>query len=209
METMVHSLMGDERYFIKLYFSVTTLKSHILIMDFIKGGDLFDLFKKEERLATTEVKMIVCQLADALNSLHQHNIIHNDIKLENIIYNRYKQIYIADYGLCRIVGQKSCHDGTMDYFSPEKIAGHDYHYNFDWWALGILAHELITGLPPFKNDFDEKLTVEQLAKRQQRKLVFSNSINKDAQSFISNILKFNINYRLNKYNDIIKHNFLM
>ncbi|ACH88525.1 protein kinase 1 [Helicoverpa armigera multiple nucleopolyhedrovirus] len=209
IESLVHSLLGEERHFIKMYFSVTTLKHHILIMDYIKGGDLFDLFKKKERLSTLEVKLIVRQIVEGLNMLHYHNIVHNDIKLENILYDRFMQIHIADYGLSRIVGQKTCMDGTQDYYSPEKIKGDNYQIHFDWWALGILVSELIAGKSPFKTDFDEKVSLEILAGRQQKKLTFTSDMDKNAQTFITYLLKYNINYRLINYNEIIRHNFLL
>ncbi|AAM09111.1 putative protein kinase [Mamestra configurata nucleopolyhedrovirus A] len=209
IESLVHSLLGEERHFIRMYFSVTTLKHHILIMDYIKGGDLFDLWKKKERLSTLELKLIVRQIVDGLDMLHYHNIVHNDIKLENILYDRFKQIRIADYGLSRIVGQKTLMDGTKDYYSPEKIKGDNYQIHFDWWAVGILTGELSAGKSPFKTHFEEKLSLEELAVRQQRKLTFTSDLDKNVQTFISSLLRYNINYRLTNYNEIIKHNFLI
>ncbi|AIE47735.1 pk1 [Peridroma alphabaculovirus] len=210
IEPMIHSLMNNNRYYIKLYYSITTLKSHVLIMDFIKGGDLFDLLKSEGRLSPLEGKLIVGQVAEALHALHKHQIIHNDIKLENILYNRYKQIYVGDYGLCKNVGLESCYDGTVDYFSPEKIARQRYDFHFDWWALGVLAHELLTGDHPYKDNPDETLTVDRLADRQrQRRVCSKNNLDKDATAFIAGMLKYNINYRLHKYSDISKHEFLI
>lgn len=212
IEPMVHSLMKNNRYFINLYYSITTLKTHVLIMDFIKGGDLFDLLKTEEYLTVDETKLIVGQVCEGLHALHRHHFIHNDIKLENILYNRYKQIYIADYGLCKVVGQESCLDGTLDYYSPEKLAGRRYDYHFDWWAVGVLAHELLTGQHPFKKDHDEDLTIEKLEERQlqSKKLSFKSNDQSqlNAQMFIMQMLKPNINYRLHRYNDIINHIFL-
>ena len=213
IEPMVHSLMKDNRYFINLYYSITTLKTHVLIMDFIKGGDLFDLLKSEECLTVDETKLIVGQVCEGLHALHKHHFIHNDVKLENILYNRYKQIYIADYGLCKVVGQESCLDGTLDYYSPEKLAGRRYDYHFDWWAVGVLAHELLTGQHPFKSDHDEDMTIEKLEERQFQQLkkpIFkSNDQSKlNAQMFIVQMLKPNLNYRLHRYNDIINHIFL-
>jgi serine/threonine protein kinase len=207
IEPMVHGLMKNNRYFIKLYYSVTTLKYHVLIMDFIKGGDLFDLLKKEKSLSYSECKLIILQLIEALNALHKFRIIHNDIKLENILYTRYKQIYLADYGLCKIVGQKSYQDGTIDYFSPEKILYYQYDFHFDWWSVGVLLYELITGTHPFKMDQNEELNTDKLLKRQQKKIKFHNTDPK-IEDFITKILKYNLNYRLINHCDIIKHEFL-
>jgi serine/threonine protein kinase len=212
VEPMIHSLMSNHKYFIKLYYSVTTLQNHVLIMDYIKGGDLFELLKMEDRVSVLEAKLIIKQLCEGLYALHTHHIIHNDIKLENILYTRYKNIKIADYGLCKIVGQKSCYDGTTDYFSPEKIARQCYDFHFDWWAVGIVAYELLCGDGghPFKNDINEMMTVDKLAERHQRKLRFnSNNFDKDSQHFINSLLKYNINYRVYKYSEVSKLNFIL
>jgi serine/threonine protein kinase len=210
VEPMIHSLMSNNKYFIKHFYSVTTLKSHVLIMDYIKGGDLFELVKNENRLSVAEAKLIVKQLCEGLYALHTHHIIHNDIKLENILYNRHKTIKIADYGLCRIVGQESCYDGTIDYFSPEKIAGHNYDFHFDWWAVGVLTYELLNGEGnhPYKSDPDDTLTVQKLSDRQQKKIHYHGSVDKDAQCFINSMLKYNINYRAHKYSDILLFKFV-
>ncbi|AYN44963.1 pk1 [Alphabaculovirus alterspexiguae] len=209
IEPMIHALMKNNRYFLKLYYSVTTLKSHILIMDFIKGGDLFDLLKSEEYLCVDETKLIVAQICEGLQALHKHHYIHNDIKLENILYNRYKQIYIADYGLCKVVGQDSCLDGTMDYFSPEKIAEMNYDYSFDWWAVGVLTHELLTGKHPYKLYSYEDLYIDKLKERQQKKIVFRKSVTKHAEVFIQQMLEYNIKYRLKSYTYIMRNNFFL
>nr|QBI90226.1 pk1 [Trichoplusia ni single nucleopolyhedrovirus] len=209
IEVMVHDLMKNNKFFIKLYYFSTTLKTHLLIMDYIKGGDLWDLLRQERKLDEMETKLIIMQLVEALYYLHSHQIIHNDIKLENIIYSRYRQIYLCDYGLCKSVKTDSCYDGTMDYFSPEKIKGHQYNFSFDWWAVGVLTYELITGNHPFKNYYDEDLTVKMLHYRQQhKKLRFNSKLSKKLVIFMDGMLKYNYNYRLNNVNDIMKQEFI-
>ncbi|QEI03575.1 PK-1 [Rachiplusia nu nucleopolyhedrovirus] len=215
-EPLVHHLMKSNPYFIKLFFSFTTLKSHILIMDYVKGGDLFDLRKKHVRLPEEETQLIIGQLTEALMSLHKHRIIHNDVKLENVLYSRHKQIYLCDYGLCQIMGNPSCYDGTTDYFSPEKIKKKPYDGSFDWWAVGVLTYELLSGRHPFRTYYndddddcdDDSFEIEDLHNKQQMKLNRIMSVSKQANIFIEQMLKYNINYRLKNGHDILNHEFL-
>lgn len=207
IETFIHDLMKDNKYFIKVYYACTSLRSHVLIMDFIKGGDLFDLLRCESRLTEKETQLIVCQLCDALDALHRRKFIHNDIKLENILYTRYHQIYLCDFGLCKCIGTESNFDGTLDYFSPEKIKKKPNDVHNDWWAVGILMYEMMTGKHPYKQNIDEDLTVDVLERRQRLNVSFKTNLSVTAKSFISSLLRYNINYRLNAYDNICKHLF--
>ncbi|AKN80548.1 Protein kinase-1 [Perigonia lusca single nucleopolyhedrovirus] len=207
IETFVHQLMKDNMYFVNLYYSLTSLRGHLLIMDYIKGGDLFDLVLKERRLDEMEVKFIIGQLVDAVAALHKHKIVHNDIKMENILYNRYDQIYLCDYGLCKIAGTESCCDGTLEYFSPEKMSKMKYEMHFDCWAIGILVYELLTGKHPFKKHPDEEINLHTLKARQHNSINYFN-MSMCAISFVESLLRYNINLRLTNINEIKEHNFI-
>ncbi|QED40531.1 protein kinase-1 [Chrysodeixis includens nucleopolyhedrovirus] len=213
IEPMVHQLMKNNSFFVKIFYSFTTLKSHILIMDYIKGGDLFDLRRKHSKIPEEETKLIIGQLTEALMCLHKHRIIHNDVKLENVLYVRHKQIYLCDYGLCQIMGTPSCYEGTIDYFSPEKIKRKPYDDSFDWWAVGVIAYELLSGRHPFQtyysdqDDYEFDLSVEDLHSKQLMKLNRILTASRSANHFIEQLLKYNINYRLKSGPEILKHDF--
>ncbi|AKC91628.1 pk1 [Lambdina fiscellaria nucleopolyhedrovirus] len=217
MEPYVHSVMQHNKYFIKLYYSFTSVHGHLLIMDYIKEGDLFD-YVKNNKICEKETRRILCQLVDAVHALHQEGIMHNDIKLENVLYKPHKQIYVCDYGLCKIsnsamqvddYNHEPMIDGTIDYFSPEKIKGQAYAPHFDWWAVGVLTFELLTNLNhPFKKLKNEQINLKNLYKRQQEKISFCKPLSGNAESFVTNMLQFNINYRLIDYKKINMHKFL-
>ncbi|AIU41242.1 pk-1 [Sucra jujuba nucleopolyhedrovirus] len=208
IEPYVHYLMKENKYFVKLFYSINWLSGHLLIMDYIKNGDLFDLVTAR-KLTEDEVKMIASQVADGVNALHSFNLIHNDIKLENILCcNKRLQIKICDYGLCQHIGQKSVLNGTLDYFSPEKLKHANYDVHFDWWALAILIFELLTKQNhPYKIDNKEELTLTKLRQRQEEKINFNYSMSFAAKSLLSGMLKLNLNYRLSSYTLIKQHVF--
>ncbi|ADB84478.1 protein kinase 1 [Apocheima cinerarium nucleopolyhedrovirus] len=211
IEPLVHNLMKDDKHFINLYHYYFDTKNAVLVMDFIKKGDLFDYIRQQPRLKDKEVKLIIRQLGEALNALHKHNIIHNDVKLENVLYNNnLKRVYICDYGLCSRVGTKSrLENGTLDYFSPEKIKELDHQLHFDWWAIGILTFELYTKQNhPFKRNLSEELTIEKLEQRQSKPIKFPSYINEEAKSFINSLLTYNISHRLMDYEKIKTNTYL-
>ncbi|QHB21662.1 PK-1 [Artaxa digramma nucleopolyhedrovirus] len=210
IEPYVHHLMRNNKFFLKLYYSFDWLRGHLLIMDFIKEGDLFDLLKNEPYLCENKVKLIIMQVIDAVNALHEFKLIHNDIKLENILCNSRMQIFLCDYGLCQHVGTKSVYDGTLDYFSPEKINEEPYEIHFDWWAIGVLTFELLTNQNhPYKIDQDEDLSVDKLKRRQTLKICFPYEMSTNARQFISQMLNYQKTNRLCTYKKIKQHIFLM
>nr|AKN90973.1 PK-1 [Buzura suppressaria nucleopolyhedrovirus]QYF10531.1 protein kinase 1 [Buzura suppressaria nucleopolyhedrovirus] len=209
IEPYVHYLMKNNKFFVKLYYSINWLSGHLLIMDFVKQGDLFDVINTRT-LSEDEVKLIVCQLVDALNALHVNNLIHNDVKLENILYRDNGQIVLCDYGLCQHIGIKSIYNGTLDYFSPEKINHGPYDTHFDWWAVGIVTYELLTKQNhPFKTNNIENLNISKLKLRQKEQVLFYNyNMSVKAKKFIYQLLNYNLHNRLVTYKEIKQHDFL-
>lgn len=208
IEIFVHQLMNKHKNFIKLFYSFNTLRGHLLIMDYIKGGDLFDLLRKEDFIPLSEVKFILREVIEALMALHKNHIIHNDIKLENILYNRPSNVYLCDYGLCKMIGTESCGDGTIDYFSPEKILGQKNDTHFDWWSVGVLCYELLTGDHPYKPDPDEDLKIDVLHYRQRQHINMIN-VPQCARNFVGSLLKYNINYRCINGEAMLKMDFML
>jgi serine/threonine protein kinase len=207
MEPMVHNLMKHSDYFVKLYYSLQTLNAHVMIIDHVPGGDLFDLLKKYHKVGVTEARSIVGQLAEALHALHSHRIIHNDVKLENVLYSRRKFVRLCDYGLCKVIGTPSERDGTVDYFSPEKLARQPSDTHVDFWALGVLAYELLTGNHPFKRHDSEDLDADDLADRQKKRPITAVA-SQTAHSFVAAMLHPVLERRLCAYRHIIAHNFM-
>nr|WUR10712.1 pk-1 [Calliteara abietis nucleopolyhedrovirus] len=208
IEPYVHYLMKNNKYFLNLYYSFNWLRGHLLIMDFVPEGDLFDLMKRQEFLTENEIKFIIFQVIEAAEALHSHKIIHNDIKLENVLCDFKLRVHLCDYGLCQHIGVASAYNGTIDYFSPEKINGRNYDAHFDWWAVGVLIYELFTQQNhPFKLHKNENLTVDKLTKRQQCRIEYPKIVSSNAQHLINSLLKYNLNYRLVDAKHIKKHVF--
>ncbi|KZT03923.1 cAMP dependent protein kinase [Laetiporus sulphureus 93-53] len=121
-----------------------------MVMDFVPGGELFTLLRRSNRFPDPVAKFYAAEVALALNYLHDLDIIYRDLKPENILLNFDGHIKIADFGFakyCDTTVWTLC--GTPDYLAPEIVANARYNKSVDWYALGVLTFEMLSGLPPY------------------------------------------------------------
>ncbi|KAH7883235.1 kinase-like domain-containing protein [Phlebopus sp. FC_14] len=121
-----------------------------MVMDFVPGGELFTLLRRSNRFPEPVAKFYAAEVALALNHLHILNIIYRDLKPENILLNYDGHIKIADFGFskrCSSTTWTLC--GTPDYLAPEIVGQQRYNKSVDWYALGVLIFEMMSGLPPY------------------------------------------------------------
>lgn len=121
-----------------------------MVMDFVPGGELFTLLRRSNRFPDPVAKFYAAEVALALNHLHSLDIIYRDLKPENILLNADGHIKVADFGFakqCATTTWTLC--GTPDYLAPEIVNQQRYNKSVDWYALGVLMFEMLSGLPPY------------------------------------------------------------
>ena len=119
-------------------------------MDYIGGGELFHHIQLKTRFKENEVKFLAIQIVLAMGYLHKEfNVIYRDLKPENIILDEHGYLKLTDFGLSKQAEESNTFCGTPEYVSPEMLAGTGHDKTVDWWALGILIYELLSGIPPF------------------------------------------------------------
>ncbi len=137
-----------------------------MVMELVDGAPLLDRLN-QGNVPLKQGCEILLQVAEALHYVHQRDIIHSDIKPENILLcegqnegaRRKQTIKLLDFGLARLrTGASSKRlDGTPDYMAPEKILGKPPHPSMDVYGLGVLGYALLAGRLPFEGTVDEVL----------------------------------------------------
>ena len=118
-------------------------------MDFARGGELFFMLREKGQMSESTVRFYTSQLVLAFEHLHSNKILYRDLKPENILLDHEGNIVLTDFGLAKIIVETNSFCGTPDYIPPEIILNKKYTRSVDWWQLGILIYELLTGHTPF------------------------------------------------------------
>ena len=140
----------NHQFIIKLRFSFQNVKKLYLVMDYINGGELYNLMKNKTTLKEQEAKFYIAQVIHAIEFLHTRNIIYRDLKPENILIDEKGYIKLTDFGLAKddVLSEKNTDTicGTSDYLAPEVIKGEKYGKPVDIWCIGILLYEMLYGI---------------------------------------------------------------
>ncbi|PVD22125.1 hypothetical protein C0Q70_17929 [Pomacea canaliculata] len=128
----------------------------LFLSDYVNGGDMHTRMSIHGRLTEGQVRFYIGELVLALQHLHQLKIVHGDLKPENILLDSLGHVVLTDFGLSRFLScdkdEKYRPCGTTAYMAPEIIIyskGERPGHPVDWWALGVITYEFLTGLSPF------------------------------------------------------------
>ena len=144
-----------------------TEEAYYIVNEYCSGGELYD--KAVNHLSETQISVIFKQILSGLSYLHSKNIVHRDLKLENILISdkeyvevtgeEYYDIKIIDFGNARIFDSTITTNsivGSSYYIAPEVFIK-KYHKECDLWSAGVILYMLIVGVPPFEGENDKKI----------------------------------------------------
>lgn len=182
-------------FIVRLHYAFQTPGKLYLILDFLRGGDLFTRLSKEVMFTEEDVKFYLAELALALNHLHALGIIYRDLKPENILLDEHGHIALTDFGLSKqpLDGSKTysfC--GTVEYMAPEIVNRKGHDFAADWWSFGVLMYEMLTGNLPFHGQTRQE-TMNQILRS---KLGMPENLSPEAQSLLRALFKRNPQNRL-------------
>ena len=190
-------------FIIKLYYAFQTADKLYMILDFVNGGELFHHLRSVGYFTEERAKYYAAEIALALIHIHSLGIIYRDLKPENLLLDYTGNIIITDFGLSKQLADgetTSTYCGTADYLAPEVITGEGHGAPVDWWSLGILIYEMVTGHTPF---YDDDINVMyQRIKRSNP--IFPKNISYDCKSIIAALLEKNQDDRI-VGEDVIRH----
>ncbi len=158
----------DHPFIMKLHFAFQTDSKLFLVLDYCAGGELFFHLSRYQRFPERWTRFYAAELLLALAHLHSKGIIYRDLKPENVLLDSEGHVKLGDFGLAKAnirhpyKGATSmC--GTPEYMAPEIIQGFGHGFCADYWGLGMLTYEMMTGLPPWYTT-DRNLLYERLRK---------------------------------------------
>ncbi|KAJ1527862.1 hypothetical protein ONE63_007802 [Megalurothrips usitatus] len=194
---MERNILVDVRhpFIVRLHYAFQTEGKLYLILDFLRGGDLFTRLSKEVMFTEEDVKFYLAELALALDHIHSLGIIYRDLKPENILLDSEGHISLTDFGLSKqpLDDQKTysfC--GTVEYMAPEVVNRKGHSFAADWWSFGVVMFEMLTGSLPFQGP-NRKETMTQILKA---KLGMPQFLSEEAQSLLRVLFKRNPANRL-------------
>jgi protein kinase A len=179
-----------------------------IMMEFISGGELFTHLRKSRKFSDEVSKFYAAQVAGCFAHIHHKNIVHRDLKPENVLlcHNGYSKL--TDFGFAKIIepGTRTytlC--GTPEYIAPEVLLNKGHGKPVDWWTLGILIYEMVTGQPPFCDEDPMGIYQKILA----GKVYFPKYFDKSAKLLVKKLLTADLSKRFGNLkdgsNDILKH----
>ena len=178
----------DNPFIVPLKFSFQSPEKLYLVLAFINGGELFYHLQREGRFDLSRSRFYTAELLCALETLHDFDIIYRDLKPENILLDYQGHIALCDFGLCKLnmkdQEKTTTFCGTPEYLAPELLLGQGYTKVVDWWTLGVLLYEMLTGLPPYYDEDVPKMYKKIL----QDPLRFPDNFDKDAKDLLIGLL---------------------
>lgn len=183
-----------------------------VVMEKLKGDMLEMILSSEQsRLSERVTKFLVTQILVALKHLHSKNIVHCDLKPENVLLSsdsEFPQVKLCDFGFARIIGEKGFRKsivGTPAYLAPEVLRNKGYNRSLDMWSTGVIIYVSLSGTFPFNEDEDIH---EQI---QNASFMYPphpwKDISKDAVELITNLLQVKLRKR-NSVEKALIHNWL-
>jgi serine/threonine protein kinase len=139
-------------FIVELQFAFQTPTKFYLGMEYVPGGDLYYHMSTIGQIPFNDARLYTAEIALAIDHLHRFGIVYRDLKAENILLDADGHIKLNDFGLAKEINDSRSKTfcGTHQYLAPEIVLHQEYSYPVDWWALGVLLCEMLSGVAPFE-----------------------------------------------------------
>ena len=139
---------------------------YYIVMELVEGVTLKKYIEKRGKLPYKEAVSIAIQVANGMDAAHKHNIVHRDIKPQNIIISKEGKVKVTDFGIAKVAStatiNTSASMGSVHYISPEQARGGYSDERSDIYSLGITLFEMLTGTVPFDGDTAVSVAVQHI-----------------------------------------------
>ncbi|KAE9017344.1 hypothetical protein PR002_g13416 [Phytophthora rubi] len=187
---------ANHPYIVQLKYAFQNQDKLYMVMEYYSGGSLRQVLRRRGRFSIKRARFYLAEILLAIAHLHASNILYRDLKLENIVITADGNVACTDFGLSKEEmddnERTSSFVGTCEYLAPELIMKEGYGKAVDWWALGILAYEMIQGDSPFRHNVPTIL-FDKILKEEPE---FSDRFTPEAQDLIMSLLTKDPEHRL-------------
>ena len=199
-------------FIVSLNYAFQTEDKLFFVLDYCAGGELFFHLGNEGKFSEQRAKFYAAEMALALGYIHEHDIVYRDLKPENVLLDHTGHVMLTDFGLSKEGISESFKGatsfcGTPEYLAPEILAREGHGQAVDWWSLGVLLYEMLTGLPPFYCRSRERL----FEKIKTSRLKFPRFLSETVKDLLSRLLMRNVAHRMgatkNGFQQLREHEF--
>jgi len=184
-------------FVVKLFYAFQDHEKLYLILEYAQGGELFTHLAMERMFTEDVASFYMAEMVLALEHLHLNvRVVYRDLKPENCLLDSEGHLLLTDFGLSKVALEEedSCNSilGTIEYMAPEVVQGTNYGMAVDWWSLGAIGFDLLTGAPPFGGNNHAK--IQQNIVKQKLQLPYF--LGPDAKDLLTRLLRKEPNKRL-------------
>jgi serine/threonine protein kinase len=211
-ERQILESVNRHPFVVKLFYAFQDQEKLYLILEYGQGGELFTHLSTEKMFPEPTAAFYMAEMVLALSHLHETlGVVYRDLKPENCLLDSEGHLLLTDFGLSKVaVDEEECKSilGTVEYMAPEVVLGKKYGKSVDWWSLGALGFDLLTGHPPFRGQNHAKIQ-DNIVKQ---KVVMPYFMSADAKDLLTRFLRKEPSKRLgaNMPKDLVamkKHRF--
>ncbi|CAJ0947776.1 unnamed protein product [Ranitomeya imitator] len=208
------AIFSDCPFVVSTFCSFPTKQHLCMVMDFEAGGDCDRLINSYGRLPLALARMYIAETVLAVEYLHSYGVVHRDLKPVNLMISSSGHIKVADFGLSKLGLMRPTSDiykvrskditrefrdnevtGTYHYVAPEVILKVGYGRPIDWWSIGIILYEFLTGNVPFngrrKKDIFNSIITDDITLK-----IKNSTSHPDAQNIMTQLLRKSPKHRL-------------
>ena len=189
-ERTILESINRHNYVVKLFYAFQDHEKLYLILEYAQGGELFTHLAAEKMFTEEVAAFYMAEMVLALEHLHANiGVIYRDLKPENCLLDSEGHLLLTDFGLSKVAvdDETRCNSvlGTVEYMAPEVIQGQDYGMAVDYWSLGAIGFDLLTGGPPFTGPNHAKIQEKIL----KSKLILPYFLGPDAKDLLTRLLR--------------------
>jgi serine/threonine protein kinase len=198
----------NNRFMVHFYYSFMRENNLYLVMEYLPGGDIYSVLQELGALPEDAVRTYCAQIVKALGFLRDMSIIHRDLKPENILIDEAGMLKLVDFGLSfdSMSGvARPSKVGTPDYMAPEIVLMQPHSFSADYWSLGVIVYEMLTGETPFNSDDVEQTFRRIVCERFDQTLL--DDFSEECRDFVFRLLEVSPTRRLGAecFRELMEH----